>query len=125
MHACCPKAFKLERDNFCIIRLLTMEVPLGLLSKWFLQKILSSEWQEEVCSFNKDSVLSKSAILLIYLFKVRGTKAEVFCSWALSSISLPIERAPPLSNSLHTIYFVPLSISILYQFSVSIVLISL
>ena len=47
---------------------------------------------------------------------------------ALSSISLPIERAPPLSNSLHPIYLVPplfvfvycinFSVS-LYQFSVT------
>ena len=31
---------------------------------------------------------------------------------ALSSISLPIERAPPLSNSLHTIYHVILFVSV-------------
>ena len=34
---------------------------------------------------------------------------------ALSSISLPIERAPPLSNSLHAIYHLaPLCTCILY-----------
>ena len=42
---------------------------------------------------------------------------------ALSSISLPIERAPPLSNSLHTIYLVPFCICIFYYFSVSLYLV--
>ena len=43
---------------------------------------------------------------------------------ALSSISLPIERAPPLSNSLHTIYYLAsLRICILYLVFCNIVLI--
>ena len=36
----------------------------------------------------------------------------------LSAISLPIERAPPLSNSLHTVYPSPMY-CILYSFSIS------
>ena len=39
---------------------------------------------------------------------------------ALSSISLPIERAPPLSNSLYTIYFP--CICILYLFFCNIII---
>ena len=42
---------------------------------------------------------------------------------ALSSISLSIQRAPPLSNSLHTIYLVPFCICIFYYFSVSLYLV--
>ena len=36
---------------------------------------------------------------------------------ALSSVNLLIERAPPLSNSLHAIYLVPLLIAFLYCFN--------
>ena len=43
----------------------------------------------------------------------------MFFGGALSSISLPIERAPPLRNSLHTIYLgFYLCSCILYQFSI-------
>ena len=57
--------------------------------------------------------------------KVPSKAGLPFAWWALSSISLSIERAPPLSNSLHTIYLVPLLFVFVYciNFSVSIVLI--
>ena len=38
----------------------------------------------------------------------------------LSSISLPIERAPPLSNSLHSIYLVSLYLHITLIFCINV-----
>ena len=49
---------------------------------------------------------------------IRQTSPNIYEGGTLSSISLPIERAPPLSNSLHTINLF-LFICILYQFSIS------
>ena len=65
--------------------------------------------------------LSFSLLLTIQMINIFSNIHRIGGGGALSSISLLIERAPHLSNSLHTIYFVPLLIVFLYciNFSVS------